>query len=103
MSDDSERLLEMTVTANGSETIVALRGELDMSEAPHLAALLESIQAPAIIIDLSELTFLDSSGLGALIVANREDRPLRLRSASAAVARVLEVSGVDQLLATDEG
>jgi anti-anti-sigma factor len=53
--------------------IVSVAGELDLSTVPRMeSALLEQLrQRPAVLVDLSALDFIDSSGIGALIRANR--------------------------------
>ena len=49
--------------------IVALRGELDMGSADGLADALVEVAGPTVVVDLSDLTFLDSAGISALVVA----------------------------------
>ena len=59
---------------DGNAIIYRLRGSLDLATAPSLrAALLEAANEGKhdIIVDLSQLEFLDSTGLGALIGAHR--------------------------------
>jgi anti-sigma B factor antagonist len=53
--------------------IVSLSGELDLSTVPRMErAVLEQLgQRPAVLVDLSSLSFIDSSGISALIHANR--------------------------------
>lgn len=53
--------------------IVGLAGELDLSTVPTMEGpLLEQLQQrPAVLVDLSALSFIDSSGIGALIQAKR--------------------------------
>jgi anti-sigma B factor antagonist len=59
----------------GSYSLVEVRGEIDVFSAPGLkdalTALIDS-GAPAVIIDLSQVAFLDSTGLGALVAARSE-------------------------------
>jgi anti-anti-sigma factor len=80
---------------------VAVRGELDLATAPLLAERLEEAireSEGAFVADLSELGFLDSSGLHALLRAlallGREDRLLALVCPPGSVRRVLELAGV---------
>ena len=51
--------------------LVALAGELDLSTIPKLeGTLLDQVRTqPAVILDLTQLTFIDSSGIGILIEA----------------------------------
>jgi anti-anti-sigma factor len=74
-----------------------LIGEIDMDTSPVLRRRLES-DPLVTVLDLREVTFIDSTGLNVLINANRNriDR-LVLRSPGGAVARVLELSGLETL------
>jgi anti-sigma B factor antagonist len=81
---------------------VRVRGELDMSTAPELsAALVEAGKGRGddMTLDLSAVTFLDSSAIGALIAAGQElsggGCSLRIGKRSAIVTRVLEITGLD--------
>jgi anti-sigma B factor antagonist len=78
-----------------------LAGELDMSTADKLAeVLIEDCRSPGqITLDLTELTFLDSSGLHVLLEACGtlgENGDLVLRNPSRVVARVFDVSGISR-------
>jgi RND superfamily putative drug exporter len=86
---------------------VTLAGELDLGTGPEFAAHLAPIERerPAtIIIDLRQTEFIDSAGLAQLIGATRraraEDRRIVLITGSAAIDRLLAVSGADQMLET---
>jgi anti-sigma B factor antagonist len=76
-------------------------GELDLATAPLLErafdAVLREDDAELIIVDLTELSFMDSSGIHLLLRMNAAcegaDR-LRVINGSRAVQRVLDVSGV---------
>lgn len=83
--------------------IVTLRGECDLTNADvlreRLLALLGS-QTSCVILDLAGLTFIDSSGLTALVVADRRARELGgtivLAGARKIVARVLSLTALDK-------
>lgn len=82
---------------------VRVRGELDMSTAPELSAALISAGEGSngmITLDLSGVTFLDSSAIGALIAAGQElnagGHTLRIGPRSAIVSRVLEITGLTE-------
>lgn len=49
--------------------IVALHGELDIASADGLADALVEAAGSAVVVDLSGLTFMDSSGIAALVFA----------------------------------
>jgi anti-anti-sigma factor len=91
------RILEST--ADGSR-VLALFGELDLSN----AAQLEERLAGDIdtVLDLSELSFIDSSGIHVLIStaqrAQSEGWTFSVQNAQPAVLRVIKVVGLDQQL-----
>lgn len=87
-------------------TKIVLGGELDMATAPILEEHLlraESDGATTILIDLRELTFVDSSGLHAFLSARSRaemnGRQLLLIGAKAPVRRVFELTGQELHLA----
>ncbi|NJC73139.1 STAS domain-containing protein [Planosporangium thailandense] len=88
------------------EVTVSVRGELDCATNGQLrAALTELLNRgglTAIGLDLRGLEFIDSTGIGTLVVAQRICREmgvrLRLTAVNAFAARVLGVVGVDAAL-----
>jgi HptB-dependent secretion and biofilm anti anti-sigma factor len=63
----------LVASVDGSHTALAVGGELDVSRAGELTERLRAeLRAPATLtltLDLAEVTFVDSSALGALVVA----------------------------------
>jgi anti-sigma B factor antagonist len=85
--------------------VVAAEGELDLATAPVLleeALRLISRGHDRLVIDLSAVSFLDSSGINALVRIMRSARTSGGTVAIAApprpVAKVFELSGLDQVL-----
>jgi anti-sigma B factor antagonist len=84
--------------------VVALGGALDVSAADQLLDELRYVwdtQGLPIILNLAEVTFLDSTGVRALVLARRDlaaaGRPLTIAAASPKVRRLLELTGTDDL------
>src|SRR3954471_15175023 len=79
---------------------VAVAGEVDVESAPRMRdALLRSIaEEEAVILDLGAVSFLDSSGLAALIVVDRAATAkgirFRLQSVPPRVTRLLTLTGL---------
>jgi anti-anti-sigma factor len=73
-----------------------LVGELDLSTAPVLTdALVELETDGSIVLDLQELTFIDSSGIYAIFTqAKAREGQLVLANPSAEVVRTLEIMGI---------
>jgi anti-sigma B factor antagonist len=77
---------------------VVLSGELDMATAPELLRELATLDSAAFTIDLSGLTFIDSSGIAALVRLRRDHRTVRIDGVSDPVRNVLKLSGTEGLL-----
>jgi anti-anti-sigma factor len=102
--------LQLSVTPGGDETVVSVSGELDMSTAEQLSDAVNSQlrESPGrIVLDLTDLTFCDSLGLGTLVVLSRTARNqqtfLLLRNPSPFFTRMLDVTGVREGLNISEG
>jgi anti-anti-sigma factor len=96
--------LDIDLHVGVDETVIRLRGEVDLVTAPLLDRALTLTQPnghqPLVVIDLSAITFLDASFLGA-IARHRHPLdidPIRLRAPSRFVARVLDIVGWDDLI-----
>lgn len=69
--------IDVTLSEQGSTLVVSVQGELDMATAPELADELKTVdwgRLEKVVLDLLQVGFMDSSGLGALI-ALRNDHP----------------------------
>lgn len=85
----------------GGHPVLFVYGEIDVMTAPRLHEALEELIAeapPTLLVDLANVTFVDSTGLGTLVVAHRhlEERggTLRLVSVPPNVIQLLEVTGL---------
>lgn len=86
------------------ERILVVTGEIDIATAPELRCELDALSLGAhspVVVDLSGVTFLDSSGISALVAARQAvagtDATLVLLEPSPPVRLVLEISGVGEL------
>jgi anti-anti-sigma factor len=103
--DETAGIREDPVTGierNGSSVVVSLAGELDLYNAHALReALLECCsEAPErLVVDLTEVKFIDSTALGVLIEARTRlpnRRGFLLASPGLETRRALEISGLDR-------
>lgn len=85
--------------------VVRLQGQLDLATAPALTrVLVRALDArpEAVIIDLAELTFLDSTGIHQLVSADRRARSrgcgFALRSPRRQVLKVLQLTCIDRFI-----
>ena len=99
---------QLTTSCSCSEPgtlTIGLDGELDIATAPALERLLREVERdrwPTVVLDLRQLSFIDSSGIRALLTANdrigRRGGRMLVRHPSRAVRRTLAAIGVDSIL-----
>jgi anti-sigma B factor antagonist len=97
--------LQWSVTSSSIEVTVALAGEVDLGNAGALAqGLAQVIDAMpvSVVIDLEQLSFLDSSGIRCLVNAAKDASAvgvhLVVRRPTPMILRALQICGVDELL-----
>ncbi len=83
--------------------MLAVAGELDLASSPTLEQALEAVKPSAsgfLILDLSQLEFMDSTGLSVLVTAHRRAQEAGWRFAlvkgSPQVQRLLSLTGIDE-------
>ena len=92
--------MDVEVTEASGSTVVRVRGELDLATAPQLDEALGGIDPGGhVVVNLSEVGFLDSSGLAVLLQARQrlgaaDGAELRLVVSRPSILRVLEVTGL---------
>jgi anti-anti-sigma factor len=95
---------EVTTSGGADRAVVALAGECDLTVRDELTSVLLAAvdKAPVVMVDLAALSFLDSSGIHALVTAYHAardgGRALYAVNATGVVAHVLELTGVGELL-----
>jgi anti-sigma B factor antagonist len=93
--------LGIVVSEEDGAKVIAVTGDLDMATTDQLRdALMKArrdSEAPRLIIDLSGVDFIDSSGLAVLIAVSRTGVSVVLRGTSHAVQRAVEVTGLTDL------
>jgi len=101
---DAPATLELSVSDGDGETVVAATGELDVNTAPELRERLSgliSAGSTSILLELSGVTFVDSTALSVLVSAlkrlRQADGDLQLSSPSPSVRRVFEITGLTRL------
>ncbi len=96
-----ELSINITTEHHGETVVFKLTGSLDIATSPSVrAVLLEETEKGKhdVIVDLSRLEFLDSTGLGALIGAQRraleQESEVRLVVSEGPIARLLNITGL---------
>jgi anti-sigma B factor antagonist len=96
--------LSLDVRRDGDSITVLAEGEIDKATAPLLRDCLTELRGD-VVLDLTALEFLDSTGLGVLISANRSlaetGGTLRVRDPQPQVRRVLDITGLGEWLTVE--
>jgi anti-sigma B factor antagonist len=88
------------LTPEAGTTVLAVEGELDLATAPRLEGPLTEVAGEhhdRVVIDLSGLTFIDSTALRLLVDANRlrsPENPLVVVCSNPKVLRIFKISGL---------
>jgi len=100
----ADQVVDLDVERRADVVVVHIGGEVDMLTTPMVSSLiLEQLQGDltTLVLDMSHVGFLGSSGLAALVTAREEAGnrgvSLRLVSASHAVQRPLAATGLAEL------
>jgi anti-sigma B factor antagonist len=85
-------------------SVLALRGDIDLASAPMVRAQIGQLTSrpPAfVVLDVTGLEFIDSTGLGVFVGALRRvrdhDGDLRIAGAKPSIERVFAVTGLDRV------
>jgi anti-anti-sigma factor len=102
---DDEAIWDLAVDRLPEHTVLRVSGDLDLETAPLFLAGVEPHLAEGdedLVIDLTALQFIDSSGLSTLIRINQRvaatGRRLAIVAPAPQVAKAFEITGLDQIL-----
>ena len=95
--------IRIATSATDRSVVVSVRGEIDAASVPALRAALQSVRASEhVVVDLGEVSFIDSAGLGVLVghavQLHKVGATFRIGTASREVRRLFEIAGVSDLL-----
>jgi anti-anti-sigma factor len=94
-------LVEGRDGAHGNQHVLCLRGPVTLETVSVFQEAVRAALAPALILDLTEVPFVDSSALGAFVQVyvscQRTNRRLALAGLTHRVRGLLQISGLDLL------
>lgn len=102
--DPLDPTLEVTVGSNPDGTpVLALAGQLDLATAASLEDAFTTLETPGtgpvdVVIDMRDLTFMDSTGLTVLLLAVRRGYAVRLRQPRDLIRRLVALTGLSETL-----
>src|SRR5688500_17726303 len=95
--------LSLSTYDSGDHTVLEVGGEVDLDTAPQLRVRLLELGARHVIVDLSRVEFLDSTGLGVLIGALKRlrqvDGTFRLVCAHERLLKIFRITALDRVFA----
>src|SRR4051794_27766586 len=95
--------LRLSVSRSDGRVTIDVAGELDLATVDQLASALDEVRAAqphTVVLDLRELEFMDSTGIGALLRAQKQLRAegrhlVLVKSPNTPIAQILAVTGAD--------
>jgi anti-anti-sigma factor len=104
LEPEDHRFLSAQSSDPDGTPVLKLRGELDMLSATALRETVENLatgNCDRVVFDLSDLQFMDSSGIAVLVFAANSIGAIELRNASPIIRRIIEVTGLTSFLRLD--
>ncbi len=107
LADSIAAVLDIQIESNDAYTLCRPKGELDAyTVAQFRESLNELVDCSALLIDLSEVPFMDSAGLGALIGGIRKirdnDGRVAVVCSRPTLTRLLHTTGFDRIVPVTE-
>ncbi len=97
-ANEGMRLEVATGPTAPEEPVIAIGGAIDLANASELEARLDRLarETDRVVLDLSALEFLDSSGLAVLVRLHNRVADVRVVHPTPAVRRIIEITGLDE-------
>ena len=89
------------VSQDGQKLTISVKGRFDFAKHQEFRESYEDKKLSAVVVDLKEATYLDSSALGMLLLlrdhAGGENAEIKLTNANADVRKILAISNFEQI------
>lgn len=106
---DESPPLELTTRVEGDAAVISVRGEVDVASAPALRGAIRQViddGSTRVVLDLADLEFIDSSGLGVLVGAlknlRERDGALVLRAVPPSTRKILDITGLSDVIPSED-
>ena len=97
--------MDITIDRHDAIARVRVTGDIDSETAPRLESALSKVLmdgSDELVLDLAEVSFLSSAGLGVLIGIHRDAQRFRVERGNRIVDRVIELTGLGLLYGDDD-
>jgi anti-anti-sigma factor len=91
----------VTTWAEGDTPVVSLSGELDLTNIERVQSVIGNVltdRTQRLVVETSELEFMDSSGLALLATVARKVPEIEVRDPSPIVRRLIDLTGLAEIL-----
>jgi anti-anti-sigma factor len=102
--DDDAMSARFEPVDEAGESVLRISGEIDLSNAEGLKQAIDAYLAtgpPRLVLDVRELTFMDSSGLAVMLRAATKVAAVVVRHPRNSIRRLIETTGVTSVLVTE--
>jgi anti-sigma B factor antagonist len=97
-------MLEVVISTKHEATIVSIKGDVDLYSSPEVRKIIIGLtekKTPVIMVDLSQVSYMDSSGVATLVEglqqSNKYKGKFKLFGLATAVREVFELSRLDKV------
>lgn len=97
--------MQIETTSSSDRQVLMVSGEVDLATSPNLdVAIIAALESgtESLVIDLTDVTFMDSSGLGVIVRGLKRcreaDKDLDLVISNERVLKVFGITGLDQVI-----
>jgi anti-sigma B factor antagonist len=95
--------LSIRTTDAGDHILITVIGDLDLESAPAMTAALKKVMGERpVVIDLSGVDFMDSSGLGVLVGAHQQAAALLLAAPNQRLQKIFKITKLHKVFALHE-
>jgi len=105
LDDSMEAQLEVDTAADAAgQPVIRVAGDLDIASVERLRSAVDAAMAERperLTFDVSALRFMDSAGIAVMLSAARNVSSVRLQSPVPAVRRVVELTGLSEVLVVE--
>jgi anti-sigma B factor antagonist len=98
-------IMQIATTPGSDRHVITVSGEVDLASSPELdTAIIAAIESgtASVVIDLTDVSFMDSSGLGVIVRGLKRcreaDKDLDLVITNERVLKVFGITGLDQVI-----